>query len=79
MLYGPLAHGFKGGRRGEAAWAHRNQQSTSYFYKPKFSGYILSMPTVLRRDGFDVMIYTHDHAPAHVHVWKARVGNRQFR
>jgi len=29
------------------------------------------MPTVLRKDGFDVMIYTQDHFPAHVHVWKA--------
>lgn len=25
------------------------------------------MPTVLRRDGFAVRIYTDDHAPAHVH------------
>jgi hypothetical protein len=29
------------------------------------------MPTVLRQDGFDVMIYTDDHPPAHVHVRKA--------
>lgn len=29
------------------------------------------MPTVLRQGGFEVMIYTHDHTPAHVHVWKA--------
>jgi len=29
------------------------------------------MPTVLSQDGFDVMIYTRDHPPAHVHVWKA--------
>lgn len=29
------------------------------------------MPTVLRQDGFDVMIYTDDHPPAHVHVLKA--------
>lgn len=29
------------------------------------------MPTVLRQDGFDVMIFTHDHSPAHVHVFKA--------
>ncbi len=29
------------------------------------------MPTVLSQDGFDVMIYTKDHLPAHVHVWKA--------
>ena len=27
------------------------------------------MPTVLRKDGFRVMIYPHDHEPAHVHVW----------
>ncbi len=31
------------------------------------------MPTVLSQDGFDVMIYTKDHPPAHVHVWKAGV------
>lgn len=29
------------------------------------------MPTVLRKDGFEVMTYTDDHAPPHVHVWKA--------
>lgn len=29
------------------------------------------MPTIYRQDGFAVMIYTDDHLPAHVHVWKA--------
>ena len=29
------------------------------------------MPTVLRQDGFQVMIYTQDHPPAHAHVWRA--------
>jgi hypothetical protein len=29
------------------------------------------VPTVLRQDGFDVMMYTNDHGPPHVHVWKA--------
>jgi len=29
------------------------------------------MPTIFRQDGFAVMIYTDDHLPAHVHVWKA--------
>ncbi len=29
------------------------------------------MPAVLRQDGFDVDIYTNDHEPPHVHVWKA--------
>lgn len=29
------------------------------------------MPTVLREDGFAVMIYTQDHIPAHVHIWRA--------
>lgn len=29
------------------------------------------MPTVLRKDGFDFMIYTLDHQPSHTHVWKA--------
>ncbi len=29
------------------------------------------MPTVLSEDGFDMMIYTRDHPPPHVHGWKA--------
>ena len=29
------------------------------------------MPTVLRQDGFRVMIHTDDHPPAHVHCIKA--------
>jgi hypothetical protein len=29
------------------------------------------MPTVLRAYGFNVRIYTNDHEPAHVHVFKA--------
>ena len=29
------------------------------------------MPTVLRESGFAVRIYTLDHPPPHVHVWKA--------
>jgi hypothetical protein len=29
------------------------------------------MPTLLRQEGFKVMIYTNDHPPAHVHVFKA--------
>ncbi len=29
------------------------------------------MPTVLRKEGFDFMIYTFDHEPSHTHVWKA--------
>lgn len=28
------------------------------------------MPTVLRQDGFRVVIYLNDHLPAHVHVLK---------
>lgn len=27
------------------------------------------MATVLRQDGFSLMIYTRDHEPMHVHVW----------
>lgn len=30
------------------------------------------MPTILRQDGFEVMIYTRDHEPPHVHVWHGR-------
>jgi len=29
------------------------------------------MPTILRQDGFAVMIFTNDHSPAHAHVFKA--------
>lgn len=29
------------------------------------------MPTVLRERGFEFRIYTSDHAPAHVHVFRA--------
>jgi hypothetical protein len=29
------------------------------------------MPTVLRRDGFEFVIYLDDHNPPHVHVFKA--------
>ena len=32
-----------------------------------FSG-MLSMPTILRRDGYRVVIYPNDPSPAHVHV-----------
>ncbi len=30
------------------------------------------MPTVLRKDGFDFMIYVDDHEPPHVHVFRER-------
>lgn len=30
-----------------------------------------TMPTVLQRDGFRVVIYSNDHTPAHVHVKNA--------
>ena len=29
------------------------------------------MPTIYRQNGFEVMIYTNDHRPAHVHIFKA--------
>jgi len=29
------------------------------------------MPTIIRQDGFEVMIFTNDHRPAHVHVFRA--------
>jgi hypothetical protein len=31
----------------------------------------LKLPTVLRVDGFEVRVYTDDHEPAHVHVFRA--------
>lgn len=30
------------------------------------------MPTVLRLDGLEFFIYTNDHQPAHVHVFRGR-------
>lgn len=30
------------------------------------------MPTVVREAGFEILIYTADHGPAHVHVFKDR-------
>ena len=32
-------------------------------------GYSVTMPTILRQDGFAVMIHTDDHAPPHVHCY----------
>jgi hypothetical protein len=29
------------------------------------------MPTLIRREGFEIRIYTFDHPPPHVHVFKA--------
>lgn len=29
------------------------------------------MPTIVRKDGFKLRVYTHDHPPPHVHVAKA--------
>lgn len=29
------------------------------------------MPTIIRRDGFQVVIWTNDHEPMHVHIFKA--------
>ncbi len=29
------------------------------------------MPTVLRKNGFQIIIYTEDHPPMHVHIFKA--------
>ena len=34
-------------------------------------GYDSSVPTVLRRNGFDFRIYNNDHEPMHTHVGKA--------
>lgn len=33
--------------------------------------YSITAPTVKRKEGFEFLIYTKDHPPAHVHVWKA--------
>ena len=30
------------------------------------------MPTIVRQNGFRVMIHTDDHAPAHVHCYRGR-------
>jgi len=29
------------------------------------------MPTIIRQEGFDITIFTNDHEPPHVHVFKA--------
>jgi len=29
------------------------------------------MPAVFRQEGFVIDVYTLDHEPAHVHIWKA--------
>lgn len=29
------------------------------------------MPTILRKDGFAFLVYTNDHRPAHVHIFRA--------
>lgn len=29
------------------------------------------MPTVLRQDGFNIIIWTDDHAPPHIHIFRA--------
>jgi hypothetical protein len=34
-------------------------------------GYYSDVPTVLRQTGFEFRIYTTDHSPVDVHVWKA--------
>lgn len=39
--------------------------------KPKRLGYSADMPTVIRQDGFRVMINTHDHEPPHAHCTKS--------
>jgi hypothetical protein len=31
------------------------------------------MPTVLDQQGYQIMIYTDDHLPPHVHVWRGRL------
>lgn len=47
----------------------------NHFFSPFldqcFSIQIIIMPTVLRKNGFDFLIYTNDHLPGHVHIFKA--------
>ena len=38
---------------------------------PQRFGYSSDMATIVRQDGFEVMIYSRDHEPPHVHVWRA--------
>jgi len=35
-----------------------------------FNPCIIALPTVLRQEGYEVVIYLNDHPPAHVHVFK---------
>lgn len=56
-------------------WGDPEVNPKSSWTKPKRLGLIKigvdQMPTVLRKDGFQVRIYPNDHQPAHVHVFKA--------
>lgn len=50
---------------------YHREQGTEVIDKTNDFGYILVMATIFRQDGFEVMVYTNDHRPAHVHVFKA--------
>ena len=39
--------------------------------KPNCLGYAKNMPTIVKIDGFSVMIMSNDHRPPHVHVFRA--------
>lgn len=38
--------------------------------RPALSWYSLPVPTVLRKDGFDMVIRSNDHEPGHVHAFE---------
>lgn len=46
--------------------AHNN-----YVVKPNSLGYTEDVPTIIKTDGFSVMIMSNDHRPPHVHVFRA--------
>ncbi len=39
---------------------------------PPHFGYSPDMATIVRQAGFEIMIYSRDHEPPQVHVWRAQ-------
>jgi hypothetical protein len=52
-------------------YSKKLDNSKEFMEKPKQLGYNFSMPTIIKIDGFYVMIMPNDHRPPHVHVFRA--------
>lgn len=57
-----------GGTRCRGGWSERNADAGGALGITQAFGYIGSMPTVHREQGFQFRIYPDDHAPSHVHA-----------